>query len=664
MLRSTFRSSLVLAVAATLTACQAYPAGPLAPAPGVRAPEAQGPQARRPLLQGRVQWSDLRRLLATAAEVGTSATVTLIDAEGTPVAAGLADADGDFAIYDSLTAFEPADGDAFTLEVTRRTAGDASRTLLSLRTVVRYVDGTTPGYTSITGETIVVSAMTTAIAQLAEDADFPAGDVIGALTGDVVSAFGDYDAATAQALADARLAQIEAKLLENVDPNQLGGDAVDGDVTLASAADMRTLARTRVITGNLRIAYEGSLPLTLPMLEEVGGTVTVEKVVEDGVGATGLPGLSKLASVGEGLLVYADTLTSLAGLEALTEVGGGVSIDGCAELASLDGLEGLEAVGGNLVIATCPKIGSLVGLDALGEVGGDVRLSGLKPTLSSLAGLGSLETIGGELRLTGLAGLTGLAALDDLVDVGGLNLEDLDALTSLAGLAGATFAEDASIALVGLPLLGSLDGLAGVAGEVALLQVHDCTAFDDLAGLGAVTHVGTLSLAGTSLTTLAGLSAGALTADTFSLADPAAGCAGPTGLGSADMLHVNEAFTLSGLPALASLAGPGFEPALIKLRVNDCDALETLASVGTAAITDLLQLEVTNNAALTTLGLPGLAAGHLGGTTGMPIFRVVDNPALPYCLAYELRANYEYVSVAHDAVVSGSADDTCFPGDL
>ena len=250
MTRPITRFSFALVVAGARAACQSYPAA-VAPAtgPGAAAPAATaGPQDRRAILTGRVQWSAMRRLMATAADVAENATVTLYDADGTPVVAGLADDDGEFTLYESTDAFEPDEDDTFTLEVTRRAATDGTETLLSLRTIVQF---TGDDYTSITGDDIVVSALTTAVAQLeAEDDAADPEDVIDTVDGDEATAFGG----TTLDEIEARAEQVVADLEENLDPNQIRPETIDGDVTITSAADLADLARVGTITGDLVVS--------------------------------------------------------------------------------------------------------------------------------------------------------------------------------------------------------------------------------------------------------------------------------------------------------------------------------------------------------------------------------------------------------------------------
>lgn len=223
--------TLGLGAAAMLAACQAPPAL-MAPTDDNSALAVQAPWAQARVLRGQVQWPEGRRLAATTADVASSASVTLLDGDGLPVVAGLANAAGDFTLFESTTPFTPSLNQTFTLEVARRGATDGSRTLLSLRTLVQYTDA---GWTSVTGTAIKVSALTTAVSQLeAEDDTVEPAGAIGMVNGTDVTPFG---VVTAEAVETRRLA-IVTKLADDIDPNQiLVGDV--GGAVVAIALSMR-----------------------------------------------------------------------------------------------------------------------------------------------------------------------------------------------------------------------------------------------------------------------------------------------------------------------------------------------------------------------------------------------------------------------------------------
>ncbi len=644
MTRPTFRLPLTLAVAAVLAACQSYPA-PLAPgAAGANIAASRGaaigPQDKRVILKGRVQWSDLRRLMATSTDVSQSATVTLLDDAGTPVVAGLADSSGDFTLYESTEPFTPVADETFTLEVTRRGATDGSETLLSLRTIMQY---TGTDWTSISGTTVVVSALTTAVTQLeaANGAVGPA-DVIGIVSGTDVTAFGDFTVENIQG----REAEIVAKLAENVDPNQIIGETIDGSVTIATAADLALLKNAKVITGNLNINYVGATTFDLPLLEEVGGAVTIQQVVEDGVGATDLAGLASLETIGLSLLVYDDSLTSLAGLEGVTALPGGLAISSAASLESLDGLDGLTSAD-SVTLENLPALASLSALAALAEVTNDFRLVSLESgNLTSLGALTALTAIGGELYIEDVAALTSLDAFPALTGVANLTLVSLPALTSLTGLEGVTFPQGtADIELVSLPLIADLTGLEGLSGQVHRLALDRCPGLDSLFGTGDIAHLDELYLEATGLTTFDSVPTTLTTIDEFNVSNQSetVGADLLSNLEDLEPVTISDDFKVQGQPLLTSLDGPIFAENMVSFVVDDCDALTTLGFVNTEAIKTLSYgLRIENNALLATVGLIGLNSAEPDvktiGTGDEQLFTVRLNPAIDICEAYGLQS--------------------------
>ncbi|MBC7545772.1 MAG: PD40 domain-containing protein, partial [Candidatus Sericytochromatia bacterium] len=97
----------------------------------------------------------------TSTQVITSASVTLATAAGLPVAAGLTDPTGYFRLYDSTNTFTPVIGTCYLLDVSKRVPCGTVTNVVSLRTAVKY---TATGWTSMTGPTVIVNAMTTAMA--------------------------------------------------------------------------------------------------------------------------------------------------------------------------------------------------------------------------------------------------------------------------------------------------------------------------------------------------------------------------------------------------------------------------------------------------------------------------------------------------------------------
>jgi hypothetical protein len=121
------------------------------------------------------------------------------------------------------------------------------------------------------------------------------------------------------------------------------------------------------------------------------------------------------------VIINGGDIANLNGLSILTSIGGDIRIWGNNPLTSLAGLENVTSIGGSLII-------------------GDIVHNTGNPSLTSLTGLNNLTSIGGDLKIHYNDSLTSLMALNNLISVGGgLYIghfigEGNPLLTSLAGL--------------------------------------------------------------------------------------------------------------------------------------------------------------------------------------------------------------------------------------
>ena len=121
-------------------------------------------------------------------------------------------------------------------------------------------------------------------------------------------------------------------------------------------------------------------------------------------------------------------LTSLTGLNALTQIGGDLEIYCNSSLTSLSGLNNLAIVEGNLHIGSIDYIYGfefgndslldLSGLKVLQEVGGIFTIAG-NDNLVNLEGLNSLISIGGNFWIAWNDALEDFSGLEQLASVGG-----------------------------------------------------------------------------------------------------------------------------------------------------------------------------------------------------------------------------------------------------
>ena len=640
----TLRASLVLLVAATLAACQAHPAamGPAAAPPGAPAPQAPafGPQEQGVILRGRVHWSTMRRLMATATEVGASATVTLYNAANAPVAAGLADADGDFTLYEGTVPLVTSTGDLYTLEVSRRVPSDTQQSLLSLRTVVRNEGAGV--WTSITGRTIVISALTTAIAQLeADNAATSLADVIETVDGATVTPFGGFELGAITA----RETQITADLTANTDPNRIVPVHFVGNVTIEDPADLALAQRIGSIEGDLTIRYTGGVAVALPRLKTVSGLLWIDSLVVGGQSATALPTVPLLTSIG-GLTISGGAFTSLAGLASLTKILGTLTLTDVNALTTLTGLDNVTTIDGAIRIQRASALTDLSALSNLATLTYGFELEDLTATgLTSFGNFASLTAIAdGGLALTNLPHVTSLDGLSKLKSLGSISINHMEALTSLGGLPDPVIQPGHTVAIANAGIT-SLAGLGGFSGAGLELSADACPALASLSGLGEVTSFDNLMLRGTSVASFAELPATLSVIERFELSDSAGvgGANGPVSLTGLEDITIQSSFTIMNLPTITSIAAPVFPAAMDEFIVENCPQITTLASPNLAAIKGLgYRLYLVDLPGLTHIDFAGLVShadpdfDSISYATDIAGLRIVDCPLLPYCEGYAL----------------------------
>lgn len=320
----------------------------------------------------------------------------------------------------------------------------------------------------------------------------------------------------------------EVELLE-------GYEVIQGSVgLLEGVTDLSPLYALEEITGSLRIEDTTTLD-SLAGLEnlttigvdfgvtgssfadfnELESLVAVEGLSI--VGTRNLTDLSAFANVpglSRNLVVTDTTLTSLAGLDGLTEVRGYLNLQDNPALASLAGLENVAYVGNTFFIVRCPLLEDLHDLTTLTTLNDTLALSELPAftqlslPIESIRGavqvvrLPELTTISlpqlqqaGELEIHGNSALTSLDA-PLLTEVGGwFQIDDNDALTSIGDFS-SLVAVDERVSITRNDALASLSGSLPALREVGEnFDVHDNTvlpACDVEAVASALTDLGGL----------------------------------------------------------------------------------------------------------------------------------------------------------------------------
>jgi hypothetical protein len=344
------------------------------------------------LLRGRVLLPRFG-LTATPSDVADRAMVVLSAGAG-PLATGLADQNGTFTLYQPSSPaapFQPTSGYFYSLEVLKRVPTAGSGLLLSLRTFLKW-DGSK--WLSVSGDSIVVSLLTTAVALFQfddESSDFDRTmGVVSGSDANAVAAFGVHSVLDLRA----RAAILGEMLTDDRDPG--GGDSDyptavhTGDVTITDAASLAAAQGYGKIVGNLTLSGSEAADVDLPNLVWVTGNVTDSNA--DGQTALRLP---KLRRVDGSVTVAGSPTLTVVDLHKLTTVGQTLSVSGLSALADLQ-LQGLEMVGKDMAVA---NLGALTGWTSarLASVGQTLTIEG-NGALTSLD-LPALKSVGGLLQI-------------------------------------------------------------------------------------------------------------------------------------------------------------------------------------------------------------------------------------------------------------------------
>lgn len=285
--------------------------------------------------------------------------------------------------------------------------------------------------------------------------------------------------------------------------------------------------------------------------------------------------------------------TDLSALGCLRRVDGDLVLEGAAQLRSLAGLEALEDVGGTVRIVVCPGLLD-VELPVLRAIGGDLTLDGNR-ALAAITGLPRLARVGGALRVSDNPRLRAIGGLELLEALGGLELLNLPALEEIRGLSRLTRLDGGlRLSLTRTATLAGLAALRHIEGGLELLELEGVLELPALAEVA-----GTLSLGGDRLTALelpALDSVGALRFDFGGLRELV-------------------------LPALRTIRGD--------LDVRDAPLLDALELPALEVVSGTVT--VTRNRSLTTIDLARLASARglsLTANPAQPVLRAARLTAL------------------------------------
>ncbi len=419
------------------------------------------------------------------------------------------------------------------------------------------------------------------------------------------------------------------------------------------ADELRALEGVRVVTGTLTIEAGDTLA-ALGCLERVGGDLVIRGARE----LTTLAGLQALTEVGGAVRVEVAPALTDVDLPALARVGGDLHLDGNRALERVRGLARLETVGGRVTLTNNPLLRELDALPALTRVGG-LTIAFL-PALEVVAGLEALRTIDGPLslyllRAADLRGLARVTAVRGDLELGE-HVGPFGASMALARVDGELRVDGDQLTAVELPALAHLGGLRHTFGNVQRIALpaltamtgdvvlRDAPSLEVLALPALETTTGTISVRGNprltrvelgSLTRAAGLDV----ASTSSTARPTLmmpalrALEGPLMLEGLDLA---EHVSLARLEQARTVFVRGCRgPARLELGALSRTALVTLVdnaeveAVALPRLEDSYDLSIVDHPELEAVELPALAV--MGGRltiTGNPRLTALSLPAL------------------------------------
>ena len=203
---------------------------------------------------------------------------------------------------------------------------------------------------------------------------------------------------------------------------------------------------------------------------------------KDAKNITNLNSLSQITSIEGKLILSINTdLTSLAGLNNLTTIGGDFGMWGNSSLKNLNGLDNLISINGNLTISKNNSLLNLDGLNNLTSIGGYLRVIE-NNYLKSLSGLDFLISIGKDLwvekndHLKNVNGLENLTTImENLIITQNKTLVDLNGLKTLTyvGKSIKVIRNDSLISPNSLSNISSIGGKVIVSNNASLTNENE-----------------------------------------------------------------------------------------------------------------------------------------------------------------------------------------------
>jgi len=365
----------------------------------------------------------------------------------------------------------------------------------------------------------------------------------------------------------------------------------------------------------------------LSYIQTVGGDFTISNTA-----LTSLAGMENLTFVGGYFnLSFNNSISNLDGLDVLSVIHDNFSIHSNSALANLSGLDNLHTIDGTLFITHCSSLSNLSALSVITNLGGSLSINN-NDLLTNLSGLEAFTTINGYFSIDSNPALTDLSALSNLQSIGAaFFIRSNDALTTLEGLEGLT-SLGYQLEIKSNGDLTSLEGLANLTTIADRLTIKSNPSLLNLAGLENLQSIGSsmsiesnealINLEGLeeisvingyleikdnhSLTSLTGLEGLTIVNSSLEIASNESlnDMAGLNNLNTVNGdLKIQENASLMSLNGLESLTTINRD-----LEISGNDALTNLTGLESLTTIDD-NLEISDNASLNNLeGLSGLTA--------------------------------------------------------
>lgn len=231
-----------------------------------------------------------------------------------------------------------------------------------------------------------------------------------------------------------------------------------------------------------------------------------DMVIDGGISITDLSGLSQLNTLKQLDINNCKSLTSLSGLENISEVKGRLVLFKNDVINSLSGFSSLTNISGQFIMNKNHGLTDLSGLENLNQVGSFIQISA-NNGLVDLSGIGNIETIvgsfsvynnpllegftnfpniedmGGNIQINGNAKLTEINTFGDLEFlIGRIKIFDNPALTAIKGFDKLiTISEE--LVIYGNPVLTDLSGLNTLVNLNGPVEIHNNASLASLIGI-------------------------------------------------------------------------------------------------------------------------------------------------------------------------------------